>query len=123
MDHADAVHVLIVDDTPDLRELIRDELCAKGYSVSTAQDGAEAMTLIEQHQPHCVILDVLMPRVDGYAFAQQLRARHGDDIVLIAMSGYGHEHPQVARTFGIVDHYLQKPFDLAELDKILPSLN
>jgi DNA-binding response OmpR family regulator len=123
MDHADAVHVLIVDDTPDLRELIREELSAKGYSVGTAQDGEEAMTLIQQHQPHCVILDVLMPRLDGSAFAQRLRERYGDDIVLIAMSGYGHEHPQVAQTFSIVDHYLQKPFDLAELDKILPNLN
>lgn len=123
MDHANAVEVLIVDDTPDLRELISDELSAKGYSVRTAQDGAEAISLIEQQQPHCVILDVLMPRLDGYAFSRQLRARYGDDIVLIAMSGYGHEHPEVAGTFNIVDHYLQKPFDLTELDKILPDLN
>jgi DNA-binding response OmpR family regulator len=123
MDDADAVNVLIVDDSPELRELIGEELAAKGYSVSTAQDGEEAMALIGQHQPHCVILDVLMPRLDGSAFAQQLRDRYGDDIVLIAMSGYGHEHPQVARTFSIVDHYLQKPFDLAEFDKILPDLH
>ncbi len=122
MNLTDAVTVLVVDDAADLAELIGAALEVKGYSVRTALDGHDAMALVEAMQPHCVILDVQMPRLDGYRFAQQLRAKYGDDIVLIAMSGHAPDQPQVAGTFRIVDHYLQKPFDFAELDKILPDL-
>ena len=64
-----------------------------------------------------------MPGMNGHEFAQILRERYNDDIVLIAMSGHASTVPEVAATFGIVDHYFQKPFDFAELDKILPSLS
>lgn len=122
MTHPDAVTVLVVDDAADLAELIGAALEAKGYSVRTALDGHDAMAMVEAMQPHCVILDVQMPRLDGYQFAQRLRAKYGDDIVLIAMSGRARDEPEVAGTFRIVDHYLQKPFAFAELDKVLPDL-
>jgi two-component system, OmpR family, response regulator len=122
MESADAVSVLVVDDAPDLTEAIGLALSMKGYSVRTACDGLGALVLIEQAQPHCVILDVRMPRLNGHAFARELRARYRDDIVLIAMSGFEPDDPAVKGTFEIVDHYLRKPFDFAELDKILPSL-
>jgi DNA-binding response OmpR family regulator len=90
--------------------------------VRSACDGDDALGLIEESLPHCVIPDVRMPRRDGYAVAQELRARYGDDIVLIAISGVAPDDPAVVGTFDIVDHYFRKPIDFDELGRILPTL-
>ena len=123
MAFADKVSVLVVDDAPDVAEAMSLALSVRGYSVRSACDGDEALDLVEQSPPHCVILDVRMPRLDGYAVARELRARYGDDIVLIGISGVTPDDPAVVATFDIVDHYLRKPVDFDELDKILPTLN
>ena len=122
MESLDAVSIVVVDDVSDFTEAIGLALSLKGYSVRTAHDGEGALVLIEESPPHCVILDVRMPRMDGHALAQELRARFGDDMVLIAISAFAPEDPVVKATFDIVDHYLRKPFDLEELDRILPRL-
>ena len=122
MSNNDEVSVLVVDDSTDLAEAVGLLLTAKGYSVRTATDGAAALALIAEAAPHCVILDVRMPNMDGHEFARHLRAQYRDDIVLIAISGHASTDPEVMATFNIVDHYLQKPLDFAELDRILPHL-
>ena len=119
----DEVRVLVVDDEVDLAEAIAASLAADGYSVSVASDGREALAQVRAAQPHCVILDVRMPHVDGLDFARQLRHIYADDVVLIAMSGYPAESPEVAGTFEIVDHYLAKPIDFDALARILPKLS
>jgi DNA-binding response OmpR family regulator len=118
----DEVSVLVVDDSAELSEVIGLALKSRGYVVRTATDGAIALAMIARSLPHCIILDVRMPNMDGYEFARHLRAQYRDDIVLIAISGHAPTEPQVLATFSIVDHYLQKPIDLGELDKILPAL-
>jgi DNA-binding response OmpR family regulator len=60
-----------------------------------------------------------MPR----EYAQRVRAQYQDDIVLITISGHAATEPEVIATFSIADHYLQKPFEFSELDKILPWLS
>lgn len=122
MASADEVSVLVVDDSTEIAEVIALHLGANGYTVRTTTDGASALALVAASIPHCVILDVRMPAMDGHDFARHLRAQYQDDIVLIAISGHAATHPDVMATFGIVDHYLEKPFDFDELDKILPSL-
>lgn len=117
------VDVLVVDDNADLAESIGDLLDAKGYRVRVAFNGQQALAMIDVEVPHCVILDVWMPKLDGRAFAKQLRATFKDDIVLIGISGYDAESPEVRETFELVDHYLQKPLDISVLDRILPDLN
>lgn len=123
LESVDAVSVVVVDDAPDFTEAISLALSLKGYGVRTAHDGEGALVLIEDSPPHCVILDVRMPRLDGQALAQKLRERYRDDMVLIAISAFAPDDPVVKATFDIVDHYLRKPFDLEELDKILPRLS
>jgi DNA-binding response OmpR family regulator len=123
MGGSDEVRVLVVDDSADLAEAIALLLRDKGYTVRTATDGAAALALIGESAVHCVILDVRMPNMDGHEFARHLRAQYRDDIVLIAISGHSATEPEVAATFSIVDHYLQKPFDFGALGKILPSLS
>ena len=122
MGGSDQVEVLVVDDSHDLAELLTYVLEEKGYTVRMALNGAQALEMVAERVPHCVILDVHMPAMNGREFAQALRARYHDDIVLIAVSGHAQTDGEVAFTYGIVDHYFQKPFDFAELDKILPVL-
>lgn len=90
-----------------------------GYEVRSAHDGAQALRLIEEYQPHCVLLDVLMPEMDGLELVKTLRERYQDGIVLVAVTGAPNDHPNVSSTFRLVDHYLTKPVDPKRLRKVL----
>ena len=118
----DEVRVVVVDDSDDAAETLAMALRLDGYSVWIARDGREALTVIEGCSPHCVLLDVDMPGLDGSELSKRLRERYGDDVVLIAVTGWGVEDERVARTFDCVDHYLKKPFDPVVLRKLLPPL-
>jgi DNA-binding response OmpR family regulator len=118
----DTVGVIVVEDSADLAEAVAIQLTSIGYTVRTARDGEQALELVRAERPHCVILDVLMPGMGGLELARRLRSTFGDDIVLLAMSGHANTHPAVKQAFGIVDHYLQKPFEFRELTKVLAPL-
>ena len=68
--------VLVVDDEPELRSVVTLILDAEGYQVAEAANGAEALQVLEQTQPACVLLDMRMPVLDGWGFARELEARH-----------------------------------------------
>lgn len=119
----DEVQVLVVDDLADAADALAMALELDGYSVRTAHNGREAFAAIEEQVPHCVMLDVDMPEVDGCELSLRLRERYGNDIVLIAMSGRDEADARVAETFLRVDHYLRKPFKLTLLRKLLPPMN
>ena len=118
----DDVRVLVVDDVADAAEALAETLELSGYKVQVAADGARALALIEKQQPHCVLLDIGMPGMDGNELARTLRQRYGDDIVLIAVTGREHDDESVSDTFARVDHYLQKPVDPDVLRKLLPPV-
>lgn len=118
----DNVRVLVVDDVADAADTLACLLEMNGYEVHTAHDGAAALALIARWTPLCVILDIDMPGMDGLELAKHLRAEHGDNVVLIAVTGWNRDDPRVAETFSIVDHYLRKPVDPAVLDKLLPQV-
>lgn len=117
------VRVVVVDDLVDAANALAMTLELNGYKVRTAHDGREALTVIHEHQPHCVMLDVDMPGIDGCELSRRLREQYGRDVVLIAMSAHDEANHRVAETFDRVDHYLRKPFDLALLQKVLPRLH
>lgn len=118
----EAVTVVVVDDSEDAALALSQLLSMDGYSVSTAYSGEEAMLLIERVKPHCVLLDIGMPGIDGYELALLLRQRYKDDIVLIAVTGWDTQVARVADTFAVVDHYFQKPVELAALRKLFRPL-
>jgi CheY-like chemotaxis protein len=120
---ADEVRVVVIDDVSDAADALALALQVDGYDVRTAHNGVEALALIEVYRPHCVLLDIEMPQMDGCELSRQLRQRYGDDIVLVAVTGWGKDNLRVAESFGRVDHYLQKPIDYAKLQVILPPLN
>ncbi len=119
----DEVRVVVVDDYADAAETLAASLQLDGYSVRVALDGVDALAVIDAFRPHCVLLDINMPGLDGAALSKALRERYGDDIVLIAVTGQGKDERGVSETFARVDHYLQKPVSDVELRKVLGRLS
>ena len=114
------VRVLVVDDIEDAAKSLALVLSLNGYMSRTAGDGASALELTEAFRPHCILLDVNMPGIDGLELTRRLRDTYGDDIVLVAVTGGAADQARVAGTFELVDHYLAKPINMAKLEKILP---
>lgn len=111
------VRVLVVDDDRDLREAIIDLLGDEGYDVASAENGAEALEALRNTLPHIILLDLMMPVIDGYEFrARQLADPCTAHIPVIAMTASGSEDQRIhvlqAQAF------MRKPFDF----KLLLSL-
>ncbi len=105
--------VLVVDDDPDILEAICDILEAEGYEVERARHGEEALERIAARQPAVILLDLMMPVMDGVAFAQALRLRPAvRDVPIVVISADG--NPQRAAAVGAAG-YLAKPFDIEAL--------
>ncbi len=105
--------VLVVDDDPDILDAICDILEGEGYRVSRARHGLEALDRVEEELPSIILLDLMMPVMDGLAFSQALRQRrtqHRIPIVVISADG----NPQKAAAVG-AQGYLAKPFDIDAL--------
>ncbi|APW35904.1 hypothetical protein RD110_00665 [Rhodoferax koreense] len=115
----DDVQVLVVDDSLDAAAGMAELLELDGYVVRTASDGHEALRLVAQQVPHCVILDINMPGMDGCDLAQELRARYDNSMVIIAITGMGDKSERVAKTIALADHFLRKPFQSSVVRKLL----
>jgi len=113
MTSREKARVLVVDDLANAADTMASLFELDGYEVWTARDGMQALQVMAQFNPHCVLLDVAMPRMDGFALTKILRERFGDDIVLLAVTGKAKEDAHVSETFDRVDHDLQKPIDPA----------
>lgn len=105
--------VLVVDDDPDILDAICDILAAEGYRVSRARHGQEALERIDLERPDVILLDLMMPVMDGVAFSHALRQRPLErDIPIVVISADG--NPQRAAAVGAAG-YLAKPFDIDAL--------
>jgi CheY-like chemotaxis protein len=105
--------VLVVDDDPDILDAICDILEAEGYRVARARHGGEALALVEAERPTLILLDLMMPVMDGLSFAQALRARPAVcDVPIVVISADGNR--QRAAPVEPVG-YLAKPFDIDSL--------
>jgi two-component system, chemotaxis family, chemotaxis protein CheY len=105
--------VLVVDDDPDILDAICDILDGEGYRVVRARNGLEALQQLDGERPAIILLDLMMPVMDGLAFAQALRARGLDrEIPIVVISADG--NPQKAAAVG-ARGYLAKPFDIDAL--------
>jgi len=109
-----AVRILVVDDDRAVRESLRRSLSFNGYSVALAQDGVEALNLISNDRPDAVVLDVMMPRLDGLEVCRQLRST-GDDLPILVLTARDSVSERVAGLDAGADDYLPKPFALEEL--------
>ena len=107
------VRVLVVDDDRGVRQMITEVLGAEGYIVEPATDGDEAITSARREPPHLILLDVNMPRVDGWQVLEELRATAGPQTSVVVMTA-GFDAQDRALASG-AQGYLAKPFDLDDL--------
>ena len=105
--------VLIVDDDPGIVRFIRANLKAEDYETFSAMDGSEALQAVEKELPDLVILDVMMPRMDGFEVCRQIR--EWSQVPIIMLSARGDEEDKVACLELGADDYLTKPFGIREL--------
>ena len=104
--------VLVVDDDPDIRELLFTALEDEGFEVVPAGNGQEALAIIETFRPDVIVLDLMMPVMDGWQFAAELRARDEDiPIVLLSAARDLATHAKALSAAEIIE----KPFDLSDL--------
>ncbi len=108
------MQVLVVDDEPAVRDSLRRSLAFNGYDVELAADGEDALRSITARRPDAVILDVMMPKLDGLATCRALRAA-GDDVPVLMLTARDEVSDRVAGLDAGADDYLPKPFALEEL--------
>ena len=115
--------ILVVDDDPDILEALSEILEAEGFEIRRARNGKEALERLEPDPPKLILLDLMMPVMDGWEFAQRLRQRpHLANIPIIVLSADRNVGSK-ALDIGAVGH-LAKPFELNDLlDMVRRSLN
>jgi CheY-like chemotaxis protein len=114
--------VLIADDNVDSATVLAILLRASGHEVHTVHDGIAALEASESFRPDLVILDIGMPKLNGYDVARQIRSRRDSDMMLVAVTGWGQEQDKRRSREAGFDHHLTKPVDLVALEKILAEM-
>ncbi|QGM47411.1 response regulator transcription factor [Methylocystis heyeri] len=116
-----AQKILVVEDDPEIAETVTQELRQRGYLVSHAETGAKAMAEIERDTFDLVILDRMLPEIDGLAIVESMRKENASTPILI-VSALGEVEDRVDGLKGGADDYLVKPFSLAEMDARVEAL-
>lgn len=104
------ITILLVDDEPDILEIVGYNLSTEGYKVLTAENGAEAIKIAKKKQPHLIILDVMMPEMDGMEACEKMRKiPELADTVITFLTARGEDYSQVAGFEAGADDYITKP--------------
>ncbi|MER7673688.1 response regulator transcription factor [Kitasatospora sp. NPDC096128] len=109
-----SARLLVVDDEPALRDALESSLAFEGYEVATATDGYEALESVERDKPDLVLLDIMMPRMDGLTAVRRMRSR-GDTVPVLMLTARDAVGDRVTGLDVGADDYLAKPFELDEL--------
>lgn len=113
MSEPTTIHILVVDDEETLTDLLSTGLGYEGYQVSVAADGAAALAIARRERPHLVILDWMLPGLDGLTICRQLREQ--SDVSILMLTARGELDDRVAGLESGADDYLVKPFKFKEL--------
>jgi len=104
------ITILLVDDEPDILEIVGYNLSAEGYNVITAEDGVEAVKLAKKKKPQLIILDVMMPEMDGIEACEQIRKiPELADTMITFLTARGEDYSQMAGFDAGADDYITKP--------------
>ena len=113
--------VLIIEDDPNIVDLIRANLAVRGFDTLVSSDGSKALALLETERPDMVLLDLMLPEVDGFELCEQIRERSSAAIIVVSARG-GERDKVTALNMG-ADDYMTKPFGIEELlARILATL-
>ena len=124
----ESIKILLVDDEPDILEILSYNLSAEGYSISTASNGVEAVKKAKKHQPHLIIMDVMMPEMDGIEACEKIRTLPElRDTIITFLTARGEDYSQVAGFEAGADDYITKPIKpkvlVSKIKSLLRRLN
>jgi two-component system KDP operon response regulator KdpE len=113
--HDDAIRTraLVVEDDPNIVDLIRSNLAVRGFDTIVSADGLRALRLLETEEPDIVLLDLMLPEVDGFELCRQIREHSA--VAIIVVSARGGERDKVTALNVGADDYMTKPFSIEEL--------
>ena len=115
--------VLVVEDDPGVRDMLELTLATEGFATEVAVDGEEAIGRLDRDPVDLVILDIMMPGIDGFAVLKELRARaRWAGVPVIVATARGEDDDVWAGWAAGADYYLVKPFDLDELRRVCVRL-
>ncbi len=108
--------ILIIDDEEDIQKLLKIRLEQEGFSVATAGDGEKGTKAAELEMPDLILLDIMMPNVDGYSCLKEIRRiKKIKDTPVLMLSGKEEEKVRDLFAFQKISGYLEKPFELDNL--------
>lgn len=120
--HQPRLKILVADDNIDAAESMSILLRVVGHSTEAVYDAAAAVNLAPRFQPDVVLLDIGMPRLDGYEAARQIRKLFGPNVVLVAVTGWGRDSDKQLALDAGFDHHFVKPVDFEVLSRLLAKL-
>ncbi|WP_296380690.1 response regulator transcription factor [Winogradskyella sp.] len=104
------IKILLVDDEPDILEIVGFNLSTEGYQVITGENGVEAVEKAKKYKPHLIILDVMMPEMDGIEACERIREQSDlSDTIITFLTARGEDYSQVAGFDAGADDYIAKP--------------
>ena len=104
------IKILLVDDEPDIIEILRYNLTQEGYDVITAKDGESAIKKVENNHPHLIIMDIMMPKMDGIEACSIIRSNPKFiDTIIVFLTARGEDYSHVAAYDAGADDYITKP--------------
>jgi two-component system, OmpR family, KDP operon response regulator KdpE len=108
-----ATRALVVEDDPNIVDLIRSNLAVRGFDTIVSADGSRALRLLETESPDIVLLDLMLPEIDGFELCRMIRER--SSVAIIVVSARGGERDKVSALNVGADDYMTKPFSIEEL--------
>ena len=114
-------HILIVEDSDDNRDSLQELLESEGHRVDTAMDGEQGVERAIAAHPEVALVDIGLPRLDGYEVARRIRAAGGSDIFLVALTGYGQPEDRTRAAAAGFDVHITKPINFSDLGEILSA--
>ena len=104
------IKILLVDDEPDILEIVGYNLKNEGYSIFTAENGVQAINQAKKTHPHLILLDVMMPEMDGIEACEKIRELEGlEDVIIAFFTARGEDYSQMAGFDAGADDYITKP--------------
>ena len=111
--------IVVVEDNPDVRDLLRLKLRRLGHAVADARDGIEGLDVVLREKPDLALVDLGLPGIDGYEVARGIREQLGNDVVLVAVSGFGQPDDKRRALEAGFDDHITKPADVNDIENIL----
>jgi DNA-binding response OmpR family regulator len=123
LDMSDSLHIVVADDDPVLRALLQLKLEGEGHRVTLAADGDEALLLVTQERPDLLVLDVVMPGIDGLELTRNLRAQpETKDLPIVLLTGRDTDPDIVAGWQSGANYYITKPFVIEHLRYFIKTM-